>query len=180
MVQSHDPGGKLTLFDVLALTAAGGGAAVGFLGGQERWGPLGGLPLGLVGLFMGALAGQIPLAIAFHIYERRLRAADTATLKARFESDDVESHLLVGPLLSRGASRVELQDVILARLVSESVDKRWAAWRALNLCFPETAEGLKNIDPRSNPEGYRAKLQALRNELGGLPEGAEGSPTGGG
>lgn len=147
MVKSRDPGGKLSLFDVLTLAAAGGGAILGFQVGYRSFG----LPLGTVGAAAGLLLGFVlaraTTALMFHRFIRQLQRTDTTALRGRLENEYFISHLIIGILRARGEPEVELRDHTLRLLLSSSVDERWHGWRTLNLCFPEMAERLAAINP---------------------------------
>jgi len=66
---------------------------------------------------------------------------------------------------------------LLAMLLDDDADKRWSAWRAIGLNFPEVVAGLEGIDPRGSPEDYRERVEGVRNVA--LREGADELPGGG-
>ena len=160
VARSYDPGGKLTLFDIIHLACTITGIGLGYRVGQAMGGPVA-LVCALIGFVLGMVIGRIPFALANYYFFRQLRRTDTETLMAQLRATPGASHVIVHVLLERGESPRELMNHILSVLLAPSAEDRWSAWRALNLCFPETAERLQRIDPSGDPDHYREAVMAL-------------------
>src|SRR5262245_46004113 len=130
--RGRDPGGKLTLFDLVELMAAVGGCVGGLqFGDITRRGWLDAIALGLGGLCVGLVIGRIPSVLTSVFLQRSLRRCETATLKERLRSWYYVSHFIVPVLRRRGEAETELQDHILSLLLAESSDVRWHGWRTV-------------------------------------------------
>jgi hypothetical protein len=161
MSESHDPGGKFTIYDLLSLFGAllmcGLGAKLGMYVG---W------PMAVIGGIAGLLLGGIPGKLlgdhGIMSLFRELNAQDTPALYIRLRKQYFLSHLIVLILLKRGEPVGHLQDTTLEMLLADDSDVRWHGWRTLNLNFPDTAARLTGINPRGSPESYREKIEDLR------------------
>src|SRR5262245_41938960 len=139
-----DPGGQLTLFELLAWVVAGLTAVIAFRLGYEHWRWLGAIPCGLAGLYVGFVLGQLPSKLMMQSLMRTLRKTETPQLWERLHREYFLSHFIV-PILQRerNVPDAELQDFTLGLMLSEDRWRSWHGWRTLNIWFPELAEALK-------------------------------------
>lgn len=162
--RGRDPGGQLTLFDILELIAPVAVCVAGLQIGYRKWHWLGAIALALGGLYVGLVLGRIPYVLTLAFLQRDLRRCDTATLKERLRSQYYLSHFIVPILRRRGEPESELQEQTLLLLLAESSDKCWHGWRTVNL-FPELAERLRGIDVCGAPQQYQEIVERLRTDL---------------
>ena len=102
----HDPGGKLTLYDVFAITTAICSGFLGWQWGYRVWGWPTAILAAATAFYLGGAVGRIPM-------------------------------------------------------LSPSLEKRWHGWRTLNLCFPEAAAALENINPRKPTDEDVERIRTL-------------------
>lgn len=140
-----------TIFDLLELTGAFAGLAVGVIFGHGWFGWLGVFLGGAIGFFAGRILGRVPLAISSAMLKRDLKRCDVSTLRSRLEREYYISHLMIAELLLRGEPIESFRDYVSELLRSDSPDRRRFGERILQI-WPETAQ-LPPSSPSSPPTG---------------------------
>lgn len=134
---------------------------LGFLWGKDAWGWPVAILCSVAGFYLGGVAGRIPIEIGLWSLMRKLHRTDSSVLREKLQSEYFLSHFIVAVLKMRGEPSGELQDHTLRLLLSPSFDERWHGWRTLNLCFPETAEALRDINPKKPSEEDFGRIRGL-------------------
>ena len=103
---------------------------------------------GVLGLFLGFLAGKIPYLIAVQTLIRNLHRCDAATLRSRLNQEYYISHLIIAELLLRGETIESFRGYVSGLLVSDSSDRRRFGKEVLRI-WPDAAQ------PPASPDSVK-------------------------
>ena len=154
-MKAHDPGGKLTTFHLVAITAAIGCAIAAFILVRRAWGwPFAVLAVP-VAFYLGLTIGWIPARVTGARILGELRRASVDELRERLRTQWFLSHYIIPILYARGESLESLKRYTLELMLASDPAQRWQGWRNLNLLFPKDAATFRGPD---DEERIRALL----------------------
>ncbi len=160
-MRTRDPGGSVTVFEIIELLLAIGLGALGWVA-CRRWGWVPGSVAAGLGLLLGHRIGSAFGDRSVLRLVRQLETCSTLELKTRLSDEACLGHLIVPILLKRGEPAKELQGLALSQLLADAEHVRWHGWRTLCLWFPEAARDLQGLDVKRDPSEYRERVDALR------------------
>ena len=162
-----------TLFDLIRLIAAVGGAVVLGSTGWNTFGILGcvvGIPIGFV---LGAMIGQMPLIVCLKWMSRRFdRMTDEQLVGELHDPACLTPNILLLELNRRGSDIQCELPFVQSLLASDEVHRRTSGWAALTSAFPELVGRIPGYNPTATTAECKAKCKPLLNatEQSGEPE----------
>src|SRR5436190_5555629 len=127
----------LTVFDILKFGGAGTGAIVAGRCGYATFGWIGAIIAVPLGLFIGALIGNVPWTICWAWMRHDLKSCSAAKLKERLQQDYLISHLIIAEWLGRGEPLEQFRGYVVELLRSPSLDQQRFGKGAARLWLPE-------------------------------------------
>ena len=153
-----------TLFDLIRLLAAAGGAIILGVTGWNTFGILGcvvGIPTGLV---VGAVVGQLPLVVCVRLITRQFgRMTDEQLVDELHDPGCLTPNLLLLELNRRGYDIQRELPFVQSLLASDEVHRRAAGWAALTSVFPELVDQIPDYCPTATTAECKANCELLLN-----------------